>query len=67
MWTLELLCLIKKSFHHTGTKIIQEKHQLYTADVRKVSLSPFNDKKWITKRGDDFISLSHGHKDIICF
>ena len=50
----------KKQFMHTGTKILQVKHQLYTADVRKVSLSPFNDKKWITRDGDNFISYSFG-------
>ena len=50
----------KKQFMHTGTKIMQKKHQLYTADIRKVSLSPFNDKKWITRDGDNFISHSFG-------
>merc|ERR1712030_135512 len=39
----------KKKFMHTGTKIVQIKHQLYTTDVTKVTLSPFNDKKWITR------------------
>ena len=50
----------KKRFTHTGTKILQVKHQLYTADVTKVTLSPFNDKKWITRDGDNFISYSFG-------
>ena len=54
----------KKQFMHTGTKILQVKHQLYTADVRKVSLSPFNDKKWITRDGDNFISHSFGNSCI---
>ena len=36
----------KKTFIHRGTKIVQDKHQLCTADVTKVTLSPFNDKKW---------------------
>jgi hypothetical protein len=51
----------KKRFMHTGSKILQEKHQLYTSDVRKVTLSPFNDKKWITREGDNFISHSFGN------
>ena len=46
---------------HTGSKILQVKHQLHTADVTKVSLSPFNDKKWITREGDKFISHSFGN------
>ena len=56
---------------HTGSKILQVKHQLYTADVRKVSLSPFNDKKWITREGDKFTSNSFlnihiPHVDQLC-
>ena len=54
----------KKQFVHTGSKILQVKHQLYTADVTKVTLSPFNDKKWITRIGDDFISHSFGNSCI---
>ena len=49
------------SFVHTGTKIISDKHELYTADVTKVTLAPFNDKKWITRNRNEFIALSHGH------
>ena len=51
----------KKQFLHTGTKILQKLHQLYTADVRKVTLSPFNDKKWITRDGETFQSYSFGN------
>ena len=54
----------KKKFIHTGTKIVQIKHQLCTADVTKVTLSPFNDKKWITRDGDKFISYSFGNLNI---
>ena len=54
----------KKQFMHTGTRILQVKHQLYTADVRKVTLSPFNDKKWNTRDGDNFISHSFGNSCI---
>ena len=53
--------LDEKQYCHTGTKIMQVKHQLYTADLNKVTLSPFNDKKWITREGDTFTSLSHGN------
>ena len=51
----------RKSFVHIGTKIINEKHKIYTADVAKVTLAPFNDKRFITRNGDEFIALSHGH------
>ena len=51
----------RKSFVHIGTKIINENHKIYTADVAKVTLAPFNDKKFITRNGDEFIALSHGH------
>ena len=54
----------KKQFMHTGSRILQVKHQLYTADVTKVTLSPFNDKKWITRDGDNFISHSFGNSCI---
>ena len=54
----------QKQFIHKGTKILQEKHQLYTADVNKVTLSPFNDKKWITRDGDIFKSYSFGNIQI---
>ena len=54
----------KQQFKHTGTKIMQRKHQLYTADIRKVTLSPLNDKRWITRDGDKFISYSFGNKCI---
>ena len=54
----------KKAFSHTVSKILQEKCKLYTADIRKVTLSPFNDKKLITREGDNFISYSFGNKNI---
>ena len=54
----------KKQFLHTGTKILQKLHQLYTADVRKVTLSPFNDKRWITRDGDTFTTHSFGNSCI---
>ena len=51
----------EKVYTHCGTKITQDKHQLYTADVNKVTLNPFNDKKWIKREGNNFTSLSHGN------
>ena len=46
------------------TRIMQENHKLYTVEVEKKSLSPFNDKKWVSREGDNFISYSYGHYKI---
>ena len=46
---------------HKMTRIQPEKHQLYTMEIEKKSLSPFNDKKWITRKDDNFTSYSYGH------
>ena len=43
------------------TRILQDEHQLYTVQTTKTSLSPFNDKKWITREGDQFTTYSFGH------
>ena len=44
--------------------IKQESHQLYTMELEKKSLNSFNDKKWITRDGDKFISYSLGNLNI---
>ena len=51
----------KKQLLHNGVKIVQNRHKLYTAEVNKVSLSPFNDKKWITRENNVFTSYSFGN------
>ena len=48
-----------KQMSHKQTRIMQEEHELYT--VEKTSLSPLNDKKWITRDGDTFTTFSFGH------
>ena len=53
-----------KEFFHKDVKIDHEKHQLVHKHFIKKSLSPYNDKKWIQKTGNDFISYSFGHKAI---
>ena len=45
-------------------RIGQENHILYTLTQNKNSLSPFNDKVFITRQGDEFISRSFGHFEI---
>ena len=59
-------CLFqKREMRHKMTKIMQENHELYTVDTVKTSLSPFNDKKWISREGDVFTSYSFGHHKIV--
>ena len=60
-WEFKTSLFDRVSFVHTGTKIISDKHTLYTADVTKVILAPFNDKQWITRNGNECIALSHRH------
>ena len=49
---------------HTGTRIIQKNHEIFTADVTKKTLSPFNDKNWIIFEDGEYISYSYGHYKI---
>ena len=58
-------CLFDKlQMKHKQTRIIQDNHKMYTATQNKVSLSPFNDKKWITREEDNFKTYSFGHYKI---
>ena len=55
-------CLFENiQMKHKQTRIIQDSHKMFTADQNKVSLSPFNDKKWIKRDGDVFKTYSFGH------
>ena len=57
--------LLKKlQMSNKMTRIMQENHKLYTVEVEKKSLSAYNDKKWVSRDGDDFISYSFGHYKI---
>ena len=39
-----------------------------TKKIVKKSLSPYNDKKWIEKDGENFITYSFGNKNIkVCY
>ena len=51
----------EQQFTHNMVRIAQEKHKLYTVEMEKKSLSPFSDKKYITRNGDDFTTYSYGH------
>ena len=50
---------------HKQTRIVQKEHELFTVETKKTSLSPFNDKKWITREGDTFKTYSFGHQKIV--
>ena len=50
---------------HKQTRITQKEHELFTVETKKISLSPFNDKKWITRDGDSFKTYSFGHHKIV--
>jgi hypothetical protein len=55
----------KKEMRHKMTIIMQENYELYTVDTVKTSLSPFNDKKWISREGIVFTSYSYGYYKIV--
>ena len=40
-------------------------HEVFTVDTKKISLSQFNDKKWISRNGDKFKTYSFGHHKIV--
>ena len=44
---------INNNNNHNMPKIIQKEHELITADVKKTSMSLFNDKRYITRSGGD--------------
>ena len=50
---------------HKQTRIVQKDHELFTVEAKKTSLSPFNDKKWISRDGDRFKAYSFGHYRIV--
>ena len=58
-------CLMNnEQMYHETVNIAHDHHQLETSTTLKKSLSPFNDKKWIDKKGSEFTLYSFGHKDI---
>lgn len=43
------------------TRIINKDHKLFTVEIEKKSLSPFDDKRFRDRQGDVFTSYSFGH------
>ena len=52
----------KKIIRHNMSGIKPINHRMYTYESNKISLSVFDDKRYILKDGIN--SLSYGHKDI---
>ena len=52
----------KKVFRHTIKKIVSKNQKIYTQESNKISLSCFDDKRYI--KDDGIHTLAHGHKDI---
>ena len=42
-------------------RITHKHHLLQTEEKLKKSLSPYNDKRWINKNGEEFETYSFGH------
>ena len=55
-------CSVKKAIAHNMKRIQSRLHKIGTYDVCKISLSCFNDKRYILN--DDVNSLAYLHKDI---
>ena len=53
----------KKVVRHSIKRIQAKKHRLGTYDICKVSLSCFDDKRYILDNGVD--TSAYGHKDIV--
>ena len=51
----------KKTFRHSMDVLRSEKHHIYGQHLNKVSLSPFDSKRWIAENGVD--TLAYRHKD----
>ena len=55
-------CLfMKESMKNKMMRFVHDRHELYTVEQNKTSLSPFNDKRYILKNG---VSHSFGHYSI---
>ena len=53
----------KKVVRHKMKRILSELHSVGTYDINKISLSCFDDKRYILDDGIN--SLAYGHKDIV--
>ena len=51
----------KQAFCHGMDVLRSDRHPVYGQHLNKVSLSPFDSKRWIAENGVD--TLAYGHKD----
>ena len=51
----------RQTFRHGMDVLRSEKHRIYGQRLNKISLSPFDSKRWIAENGVD--TLAYGHKD----
>ena len=53
----------KLTFRHGMDVLRSERHHIYGQHLNKVSLSPFDSKRWIAENGVD--TLAYGHADAV--
>ena len=54
-----------EKYYHSGFTILHKNHDLFTANINKVSLCPYNDKLYISKTDEnEFECYSFGHYKI---
>ncbi|KAK3750211.1 hypothetical protein RRG08_004434 [Elysia crispata] len=53
----------KTTFHHSMNVLRSERHRIYGHHLHKVSLSPFDSKRWIAENGVE--TLAYGHRDAL--
>ena len=53
----------KTTFHHSMNVLRSERHHIYGQRLHKVSLSPFDSKRWIAENGVE--TLAYGHRDAL--
>ena len=53
----------KQTFRHGMNVLRPERHSIYGQHLNKVSLSPFDSKRWIEKNGVD--TLAYGYRDAV--
>ena len=55
--------LDKKTFRHGMDVLRSERHHIYGQHLNKISLSPFDSKRWISENGID--TLAYGHEELL--